>query len=354
MKENERHINRAEKKELLSACKLVGAFCFKRNITTGCLQKLFYYEIIRKELLMKTMVKRNTLHFICIVIFSLCLFILSGCDEDSGFFIEIQSPADGVSFESGESIQFSMSLKRMADTIPQGTIIQWTSDRDGDFWKEEITQTILPDKGSAEYHQEFSTSVFSGSDHTLTCKAYRLDDSGNTYNLATEQVRIYIKESQNTTTTTATATTTGGGGNLDACTALNDLEVRAGEPQYYGNGAECWASIILKNNGMKAIQGGFYTDDSTINTTDPHEFKRDGWGFLYLDPGQEIEYTIQPSGWGYQPQYDGTTRTVITSKATAVYSEDGCMWILNEDLFSDGVIDAPIRTRDISGLDPCN
>jgi hypothetical protein len=34
-------------------------------------------------------------------------------------------------------------------------------------------------------------------------------------------------------------------------------------------------------------------------------------------------------------------------------SDKGCEWIV-DDYNSDGVIDAPIRTRDISGLDPCN
>ncbi len=56
---------------------------------------------------------------------------------------------------------------------------------------------------------------------------------------------------------------------------------------------------------------------------------RDGWGFIYLDPGQEYEDFIQPSGWGYQPQTDShgnplPTRVVKTSRITAIYSEDGC------------------------------
>jgi hypothetical protein len=330
---------------------------------------------------MKTMVNRITLRFICIVIFPLCLLALSGCAEEFGSeYIEIVSPADISSFESGDSITFEMLLtvkSREGNGIKKGTIIQWTSDRDGDFWREEVDHDIEGVKEpflsetryTASYSQSFSTSALSAGDHKITCKANATDESG-TYNIATESIRIYISESQDTTTTTiaattttatTTTTTTDGGGNLDltACTALDDLEVRAGEAKYYNNNTECWASIILKNNGMKAIHGGFYTDDSTINIIDPHEFGRDGWGFLYLDPGQEYENFIQPSGWGYQPQTDShgnplPIRTVITSKITAVYSEDGCMWILNEDLFSDGVIDAPIRTRDVSGLDPCN
>jgi hypothetical protein len=317
---------------------------------------------------MKTMLNRITLRFICIVIFPLCLLALSGCTELDSKYIVIVSPADISSFESGDSITFEMLLtvkSRDGNDIKKGTIIQWTSDRDGDFWREEVDHDIQGVKAkwsreyTASYSQSFSTSALSAGDHKITCKA-----DYDTINIATKSIRIYISESQDTTTTTiattttaaATTTTTDGGGNLDltACTALDDLEVRAGEPKYYNNNTECWASIILKNNGMKAIHGGFYTDDSTINIIDPHEFGRDGWGFLYLDPGQEYENFIQPSGWGYQPQLDGTTRTVITSKITAVYSEDGCMWILNDDLYSDGVIDAPIRTRDVSGLDPCN
>ena len=184
------------------------------------------------------------------------------------------------------------------------------------------------------------------------------------FNWVTVNRKEATSSSSSTTTSslaTTTTTTTDGGGNLDltACTALDDLEVRAGEAKYYNNNTECWASIILKNNGMKAIHGGFYTDDSTINIIDPHEFGRDGWGFLYLDPGQELNTPSNHQVWGYQPQTDShgnplPIRTVKTSKITAVYSEDGCMWILNDDLFSDGVIDAPIRTRDVSGLDPCN
>ena len=331
---------------------------------------------------MKTMVNRITLHFICIVIFPLCLVVLHGCSD---FFYDydifIFSPDNNATFEQGDTITFSMNLIKEPQnpsdssvTIFKGTIIQWTSDIDGDFWKEELDHDIEGVKDNdedgwfASYTHQFSSSALSAGNHKITCKANARNESG-TYNLATASIRISVTESQDTTTTTiattttatATTTTTDGGGNLDvtACTALDDLEVRAGEAKYYNNNTECWASIILKNNGMKAIHGGFYTDDSTINIIDPHEFGRDGWGFLYLDPGQEYENFIQPSGWGYQPQTDShgnplPIRTVITSKITAVYSEDGCMWILNEDLFSDGVIDAPIRTRDVSGLDPCN
>ena len=318
---------------------------------------------------MKTVSNRIAISLLsAFVIPSLCLIVFTGCNEVTKSSIWIQSPADVSTFESGDSIPFSMSLTESTLSgnacIDNGTIIQWTSSRDGIFWQEEISQEVCGKVG-VTYEQEFSTSALSAGDHTITCRANKTDETGTTYNLATAQVRIYIRESQNTTTTTATDTTTtttnGGNSNLDltACTALDDLEVRAGEPEYWNNKTTCVASIILKNNGTRPIFGGFYTDDSTINTIDPKVFKRDGWVFLYLDPGREIEYTIQPSGWGYQPQQDfygndTPTKTVITSKATAVYSEDGCKWILNEDFFSDGVIDAPMRTRDVSGLDPCN
>jgi hypothetical protein len=305
---------------------------------------------------MKTMVKCIMLRFICIVIFPLCLLALSGCaDPGSGDYIYIVEPADISTFESGDSITFEMLLIVNSETlafIKKGTIIQWTSDRDGDFWREEVDHEIKGDKAgldgyTASYSQSFSTSALSAGDHKITCKADATDESG-TYNIATASIRIYITESQNTTTTT-----TDGGGNLDvtACTALNDLVVRAGKALFYNNDTECWASIILKNIGMKGIQAGFYVDDSTLDPT------RDGWVFIYLDPGQEYEDFIQPSGWGYSPQTDShgnplPTRVVKTSRITAIYSEDGCSWILKEVYATDG--DVPTTTQDVSGLDPCN
>jgi hypothetical protein len=320
---------------------------------------------------MKTMVNRITLHFICIVILPLCLLALSGCAEEFGSeYIVIVSPADISSFESGDSITFEMLLtvkSREHNRIKKGTIIQWTSDRDGDLKREEVDHDIEGEKAewrreyTASYSQSFSTSALSAGDHKITCKANATNESG-TYNIATASIRIYISESQNTTTTTiaattttatATTTTTDGGGNLDvtACTALNDLVVRAGKALFYNNDTECWASIILKNIGMKGIQAGFYVDDNTLDPT------RDGWVFIYLDPGQEFEDFIQPSGWGYSPQTDShgnplPTRVVKTSRITAIYSEDGCSWILKEVYATDG--DVPTTTQDISGLDPCN
>ena len=59
---------------------------------------------------------------------------------------------------------------------------------------------------------------------------------------------------------------------------------------------------------------------------------------------------------------DGSIRTIKTTKATAVYyypddddadNDEGCQWIF-DDLYSDYVLDVPIRTQDVSGLDPCN
>jgi hypothetical protein len=95
---------------------------------------------------MKTMVNRITLHFICIVIFPLCLLALSGCDEEfDSEYIVIVSPADISSFESGDSITFKMLLNvksREHNRIKKGTIIQWTSDRDGDLKSEEVDQDI--------------------------------------------------------------------------------------------------------------------------------------------------------------------------------------------------------------------
>lgn len=310
---------------------------------------------------MKTMVNRITLHFICIVIFPLCLVVLHGCSD---FFYDydifIFSPDNNATFEQGDTITFSMNLIKEAQnpsdssvTIFKGTIIQWTSDIDGDFWKEELDHDILGvediDGWFASYTQQFSSSALSAGNHKITCKANVKNESG-TYNLATASIRISVTESQTSSTTT---TTTDGGGDLDvtACTALNDLVVRAGEKKYYNNNTECWASIILKNIGMKGIQAGFYVDDSTLDPT------RDGWVFIYLDPGQEYEDFIQPSGWGYQPQTDShgnplPTRVVKTSRITAIYSADGCSWILKEVYATDG--DVPTTTQDVSGLDPCN
>jgi hypothetical protein len=313
---------------------------------------------------MKTIFNRIMLSSISsFAILSLCLLVLHGCSE---FFYDydmsIYMPDNNTTFEQGDTITFSMNIiKEPPDpsdssvTIFKGTIIQWTSDIDGDFWKEELDHDIEGVKDNdkdgwfASYSQSFSTSALSAGNHKITCKANARNESG-TYNLATDSIRISVTESQTSSTTT---TTTDGGGNLDvtACTAINDLVVRAGEPLYYNYNTECWASIILKNIGMKGIQAGFYVDDSTLDPTN------DGWVFIYLDPGQEFEDFIQPSGWGYQPQHDyygndTPTRVVITSKITAIYSEDGCSWILKEVYATDG--DVPTRTLDVSGLDPCN
>jgi len=146
-------------------------------------------------------------------IFSLCLLVFSGCDFR--YSIRIKSPADVSTFESGDSITFSMSLTkstafREIASIAKGTIIQWTSSRNGDFWQEEIMQE-LTGESAVTYHQEFSTSALSAGDHTITCRANTINESGITYNLATAKVRIYISESQTsstTTTTTASSTTT--------------------------------------------------------------------------------------------------------------------------------------------------
>ena len=127
---------------------------------------------------MKTMVNRITLHFICIVIFPLCLLALSGCG--SGVSIEIVEPADISTFESGDSITFEMLLtvnSRVSAVIKKGTIIQWTSDRDGDFWREEVdhdikgVETASGAEYTASYSQSFSTSALSAGDHKITCKA---------------------------------------------------------------------------------------------------------------------------------------------------------------------------------------
>ena len=59
--------------------------------------------------------------------------------------IEIVEPADISTFESGDSITFEMLLtvnSRVSAVIKKGTIIQWTSDRDGDFWREEVDHDI--------------------------------------------------------------------------------------------------------------------------------------------------------------------------------------------------------------------
>ena len=297
---------------------------------------------------MKTMLNRITLHFICIVIFPLCLLALSGCAAPgSGDYIEIIEPADISTFESGDSITFSMRLVR--STLPgetpliilKGTIIQWTSDKDGDFWKEEVMQNVDAEKlvltHRAVYQQEFSTSALSAGDHKITCKAVY-----DTIEIATKSIRISVTESQTSSTTT---TTTDGGGNLDvtACTALDDLEVRAGEPEYSNNKTDCISSIILKNNGMRPIQVLLYVENTI-------EHKQPGWVSIYLELDQEWNSQTIPF-WARQLQTDGITRTIKTSNTTAVYLEDGCLWILNDT--NDGVLDAPITTQDISGLNPC-
>jgi hypothetical protein len=299
---------------------------------------------------MKTMVNRITLHFICIVILPLCLLALSGCDElESKKYIVIVSPADISSFESGDSITFEMLLtvkSREGNGRKKGTIIQWTSDRDGDLKSEEVDQDIKGDKSewrreyTASYSQSFSTSALSAGDHKITCKAVY-----DTIEIATKSIRISVTESQTsstTTTATDTTTTTDGGGNLDvtACTALDDLEVRAGEPEYSNNKTDCISSIILKNNGMRPIQVLLYVENTI-------EHKQPGWVSIYLELGQEWNSETIPF-WAYDLQTDGIIKT---SNTTAVYLEDGCLWILNDT--NDGVLDAPIRTRDISGLNPC-
>jgi len=137
---------------------------------------------------MKTMVNRITLRFICIVIFPLCLLALSGCAEEFGSeYIAIVSPADISSFESGDSITFEMLLtvkSRESNGIKKGTTIQWTSDRDGDFWREEVDHDITGvETGwgaeyTASYSQSFSTSALSAGDHKITCKANATNESG--------------------------------------------------------------------------------------------------------------------------------------------------------------------------------
>ena len=116
---------------------------------------------------MKTMLNRITLRFICIVIFPLCLLALSGCDEEfDSEYIVIVSPADISSFESGDSITFEMLLtvkSRGSNGIKKGTIIQWTSDRDGDLKREEVDHDIegeeepflLGEGYTASYSQTF-------------------------------------------------------------------------------------------------------------------------------------------------------------------------------------------------------
>jgi hypothetical protein len=180
---------------------------------------------------MKTVVNRITLHFICIVIFPLCLLALSGCAGLDSEYIEIVSPADISSFESGDSITFEMRLtvnSRASAFIKKGTIIQWTSDRDGDFWREEVDHDIKGvETGSgaeytASYSQSFSTSALSAADHKITCKA-----DYDTINIATKSIRIYISESQNTTTTTIAATTT---------TATDTTTIAPADQRYMDNG----------------------------------------------------------------------------------------------------------------------
>jgi len=290
----------------------------------------------------------------CLSIFAMiamCLIALPGCDEFNTYTISIKSPADKESFDAGDSIPFSMSLTKstLSGTacIDNDTLIQWASSRDGNFWQEEIMQKVCGENTVTYEQQEFLPSALSAGDHTITCRANRTYESG-TYNLATAQVRIYIRESQTPSTTTTTTTTSGGGGEGDldvtACTALDYLEVRAGEPGYYNNDTGCTATIIGKNNGTRPIQALFYVIND-IEHTQP------GWVSLYLDPGQEYAWGSVPF-WAYQLQADGITRTIITSKATAIYPVDGCVWILDDT--NDGVMDAPIETEDISGLDPCN
>ena len=130
---------------------------------------------------------------------------------------------------------------------------------------------------------------------------------------------------------------------MTACTALDVLEVRAGEPKYSNNKTDCISSIILKNNGMRPIQVLLYVENTI-------EHKQPGWVSIYLELGQEWNSETIPF-WARQLQTDGITRTIKTSNTTAVYLEDGCLWILNDT--NDGVLDAPITTQDISGLNPC-
>ena len=68
---------------------------------------------------------------------------------------------------------------------------------------------------------------------------------------------------------------------MTACTALDDLVVRAGEALYSNNNTECMASIILKNIGMRRIQVWLYVENTI-------EHKQPGWVSIYLEPGQEL------------------------------------------------------------------
>lgn len=208
---------------------------------------------------MKKLSNRIAISFLsAFVIPSLCLIVFTGCDEVTKYSIWIQSPADVSTFESGDSIPFSMSLTKSIPPlngtacIDNGTIIQWTSSRDGNFWQEEILQKVC-EKNAVTYEQEFSTSALSAGDHTITCGANKTDETGTTYNLATAQVRIYIKESQtSSTTTTATDTTT-------TIAATSDRFIDNGD----GTVTDTRTGLIWLKNAKPCPEGKTWADAGT-------------------------------------------------------------------------------------------
>jgi hypothetical protein len=230
-------------------------------------------------------------------------------------------------------------------TIYKGTIIQWTSDIDGDFWREELDHDIKgvedPDGWFASYSHQFSSSVLSVGDHKITCTASEIRRS-QTYNLAKKSIIVHITESQGTTTTTTTNGGDGGDGgqSITECEAMHEIEIYAGEPEYYG--PDCYAKIYVNNKS-----------DQYINVIscqyDTHVSEINGCWCSVFSPGAN-DYIID-SGWISATMSDGSQRTQKTTVVAATYSTEGCAWICND--LADRVLDVPIPTTNVESMNPC-
>jgi hypothetical protein len=297
---------------------------------------------------------RIRLHFKCLAaLFLLSPLFLTGCGEYS---VSVLSPDNDSTFEQGDAITFSMTLSRKSlnseetdVTIEKGTVIQWKSNIDGELWNETIDQDIPTtdhdDGRYASYDQQFSSSVLSAGNHTITCSAF---DVGGLKpdQLASASIIVHITTSPITTTTTSpgptTSTSTTGGGDLSAaaCDALNRIDIYAGEPEQYGQ--DCYAKLYVNNQSdqyINVISCQYDTHVSSIN----------GCWCSVFSPGAN-DYIID-SGWITATMSDNSTRTRETTIVAATYSVEGCAWTCNE--LADRTLDAPLTRTDVSNMNPC-
>ena len=220
---------------------------------------------------MKTVFKRIAISFLsAITFFSLCLLVLPGCDENQKeleYSVTIVAPDNDTTFADGDSIPFEMKFEVYSRlrTVPirKGTIIQWTSDIAGDFWKEEIDHDILSDNkdNTASYSQNFSTSFLPAGNHTITCSVYRVY-SPLIIDYAKASLAVHITESQTSSTTTIAATSdrfkdNGDGTVTDTATGL--VWLKNANPCRPG---KTWADAGTYCSSLKSGMAGL-TDGST-------------------------------------------------------------------------------------------